>query len=134
MNNDAQEDPGVGIITKTVSGSVDDAVDRLVQLVRDRSMNVFATIDHSGEARAHGLELRDTKLVIFGSPIGGTPVMQASPLAALDLPLKVLVWNDDGQTKVSYTDPDTLAARHHLSSDLASRLAGIGPLTDALVG
>jgi uncharacterized protein (DUF302 family) len=134
MNNDAQEDPGVGIITKTMSGSVDDAVDRLVQLVRDRSMNVFATIDHSGEARAHGLELRDTKLVIFGSPIGGTPVMQASPLAALDLPLKVLVWNDDGQTKVSYTDPDTLAARHHLSSDLASRLAGIGPLTDALVG
>jgi uncharacterized protein (DUF302 family) len=134
MNNDAQEDPPVGIITKTVSGSVDDAVDRLVQLVRDRSMTVFATIDHSAEARAHGLELRDTKLVIFGSPTGGTPVMQASPLAALDLPLKVLVWNDDGQTKVSYTDPDTLAARHHLSSDLASRLAGIGPLTDALVG
>lgn len=97
-------------------------------------MTVFAVIDHSGEARGHGLELRDTKLVIFGSPTGGTPVMQASPLAALDLPLKALVWDDDGETKVSYTDPDALAARHHLSSELASRLAGIGPLTDALVG
>ena len=95
---------------------------------------VFAAIDHSGEARGHGLELRDTKLIIFGSPTGGTPVMQASPLAALDLPLKVLVWDDGGQTKVSYTDPDALAVRHHLSSELASRLAGIGPLTDAVVG
>jgi uncharacterized protein (DUF302 family) len=134
MKSASREEPNVGIVTKTVSGSVDDAVDRLVQLVRDRSMTVFTTIDHSGEARSHGLELRDTKLVIFGSPTGGTPVMQASPLAALDLPLKVLVWDDDGQTKVSYTDPGTLAARHHLSSELASRLAGIGPLTDALVG
>jgi uncharacterized protein (DUF302 family) len=97
-------------------------------------MTVFATIDHSGEARRHGLELRDTKVVIFGSPTGGTPVMQASPLAALDLPLKVLVWDDDGQTKVSYTDPDALAARYRLSGELASRLAGIGPLIDAVVG
>lgn len=134
MNSASQEDPPVGIITKTASGSVDAAVDRLVQLVRDRGMTVFATIDHSGEARAHGLELRDTKLVIFGSPTGGTPVMQASPLAALDLPLKVLVWDDGGRTKVSYTDPETLAARYHLSSELASRLAGIAPLTDALAG
>ena len=134
MNNASQEDQRVGIITKTAPGSVGAAVDRLVQLVRDRGMTVFAVIDHSGEARGHGLELRDTKLVIFGSPTGGTPVMQASPLAALDLLLKALVWDDDGETKVSYTDPDALAVRHHLSSELASRLAGIGPLTDALVG
>jgi uncharacterized protein (DUF302 family) len=134
MDNAAQEDPPAGIVSKSASGSVDAAVDRLVRLARDRSMTVFATIDHSGEARGHGLELRDTKLVIFGSPTGGTPVMQASPLAALDLPLKVLVWDDGGQTKVSYTDPDALAARYHLSSELASRLAGIGPLTDAVVG
>ena len=134
MNSAAEAEPHVGIITKAVSGSVDDAVDRLVRLVGDRGMTHFATIDHSGEARGHGLELRDTKVVIFGSPTGGTPVMQASPLAALDLPLKVLVWDDDGQTKVSYTDPGVLAARHHLPGELASRLAGIGPLTDALVG
>ena len=65
-------------------------------------MKLFAVIDHSGEARASGLQLRDTKLVIFGSPQAGTPVMQAAPLAALDLPLKVLVWADGEQTKVSY--------------------------------
>ena len=134
MDSAAQDDPPAGIVSKTASGSVDATVDRLVQLVRDRSMTVFAVIDHSGEARGHGLELRDTKLVIFGSPTGGTPVMQASPLAALDLPLKVLVWDDDGQTKVSYTGPDEVAARYHLSAALADRLAGIGPLTDAVVG
>jgi uncharacterized protein (DUF302 family) len=72
-------------------------------------------------------------LVLFGSPAAGTPVMQAAPLSALDLPLKVLIWADEGQTKVSYTDPATLAARYQLSADLAARLAGIGPLTDALV-
>jgi uncharacterized protein (DUF302 family) len=60
--------------------------------------------------------------------------MQASPLAALDLPLRVLVWDEDGRTRISYTDPEALAARHHLSADLAARLAGIGPLTDLLVG
>src|ERR1700730_10260824 len=103
MDSAAQDDPPAGIVSKPAAGSVDATVDRLVQLVRDRSMTVFAMIDHSGEARGHGLELRDTKLVIFGSPTGGTPVMQASPLAALDLPLRVLVWDDGGQTKVSYT-------------------------------
>jgi uncharacterized protein (DUF302 family) len=90
-------------------------------------------VDHSGEARQNGLQLRDTKLVVFGSPTAGTPVMEASPLAALDLPLKVLVWDDQGQTTISYTDPGVLAARHGLSDELAARLAGIGPLTDALI-
>lgn len=121
-----------GTITKTVPGTVGDIVSRLTALVDDRGMTVFAVIDHSGEAQRVGLGLRDTRLVIFGSPKAGTPVMQASPLAALDLPLKVLVWDDDGQTRVSFTRPEVLAARHHLSDELASRLAGIGPLTDAL--
>jgi uncharacterized protein (DUF302 family) len=122
------------MVTKRVPGSVDEAVERLTDLVAARGMTLFAIIDHSGEARAHGLELRDTKVVIFGSPVGGTPVMQAVPLAAVDLPLKVLVWDDDGQTKASYTAPAALAARHHLPADLAAALAGIGPLTDALAG
>jgi len=121
-----------GAITKTVPGAVGDTVSRLTALVDARGMTVFAVIDHSGEAQRVGLGLRDTKLVIFGSPTAGTPVMQASPLAALDLPLKVLVWDDDGQTRVSFIRPEVLAARHHLSDELASRLAGIGPLTDAL--
>jgi uncharacterized protein (DUF302 family) len=121
-----------GTITKTVPGTVGEAVSRLTGLVGARGMTVFTVIDHSGEAQRVGLDLRDTKLVIFGSPSAGTPVMQASPLAALDLPLKVLIWDDDGQTRVSFTQPDVLAARHHLSDELATRLAGIGPLTDAL--
>jgi uncharacterized protein (DUF302 family) len=127
-------DPGSGITTKTAPGSVADTVTKLTHLIEARGMTVFTVIDHSGEAARHGLDLRETKLVIFGSPTGGTPVMQASPLTALDLPLKVLIWDDDGQTKVSFTSPDVLAARHHLPDELASRLAGIGPLTDALVG
>jgi uncharacterized protein (DUF302 family) len=94
---------------------------------------VFDVIDHSGEAAANGLELRDTKVVIFGSPAAGTPVMEAAPLAALDLPLKVLVWDDGGATKVSYTAPAALAERYGLSDDLAARLAGIEALVDAVV-
>jgi uncharacterized protein (DUF302 family) len=94
-------------------------------------MKLFAVIDHSGEAEAAGLELRDTKLVIFGSPQAGTPVMAASPLAALDLPLKVLVWADDHQTKIAYVSPEELAARYSLSDELAARLAGIKAVTDA---
>jgi uncharacterized protein (DUF302 family) len=112
---------------------VADTVDRLEALVTAKGMKVFAVIDHSGEAKAAGLELRDTKLVIFGSPQAGTPVMAAAPLAALDLPLKVLVWADGSQTKISYTAPGELAARYQLSDELASRLAGIDALTDALI-
>ncbi|MHB1584505.1 MAG: DUF302 domain-containing protein [Acidimicrobiales bacterium] len=96
-------------------------------------MKVFAVIDHSGEARRSGLALRDTKVVLFGSPAAGTPVMEAAPLAAIDLPLKVLVWDDEGVTKVSYVEPAALAARFDLPDDLARRLAGIEPLTDLVV-
>jgi uncharacterized protein (DUF302 family) len=120
------------VVSKASSGSVADNVARLISLVEARGMKVFVVIDHSGEAAHSGLDLRDTKVVVFGSPAAGTPVMQAAPLSALDLPLKILVWDDDGQTTVSYLDPDVLARRHHLSADLAGRLAGIGPLTDAL--
>lgn len=76
-----------------------------------------SAVPAAAEARRAGLELRDTTLVIFGSPAAGTPVMVAVPLAAVDLPLKVLVWDDGGQAKVSYDDPSWLAARHHLSDD-----------------
>jgi uncharacterized protein (DUF302 family) len=85
-------------------------------------MTLFAVLDQSAAARQAGLELRETTLVLFGSPAAGTPAMVASPLAALDLPLKVLVWSDEGQTKVTYYSPTELAARHHLSADLAGKL------------
>ncbi len=121
-----------GIVTKSASGSVDETVAALTSLVESKGMTLFAIIDHSGQARRHGLELRDTKVVIFGSPTGGTPVMDAVPLTALDLPLKILVWDDGGQTRISYTDPGYLAARHHLPEELAARPTGINGITDGL--
>jgi uncharacterized protein (DUF302 family) len=96
-------------------------------------MKVFAVIDQRAEAQQAGLDLHPTTLVIFGSPGSGTPVMQAAPLAAVDLPLKVVVWAEKAETLVSYVSPATLTARHHLSPDLAANLAGIDPVTDALV-
>ena len=105
---------------------------RLSGLIAARGLKEFAVIDHSGEAAAHGLELRETKVVIFGSPEAGTPVMEAAPLAALDLPLKVLVWQGEDGTKLSYTAPAALASRYGLSDPLASRLAGIDDLTSAV--
>jgi uncharacterized protein (DUF302 family) len=121
------------VVTKASAGTVAETVDRLTALLAARGLKVFDVIDHSGEAAANGLELRDTKVVIFGSPAAGTPVMEAAPLAALDLPLKVLVWDDGGATKVSYTAPAALAERYGLSDDLAARLAGIEALVDAVV-
>ena len=121
------------VVTKLSPWSFDDSVARLSAIVSSRGLKLFAVIDHSGEARAAGLELRDTKLVILGSPAAGTPVMEAAPLAALDLPLKVLVWADGTQTKLSYTAPAALAARYGLSDELAARLAGIEAVTDAVI-
>jgi uncharacterized protein (DUF302 family) len=122
-----------GIVTKLTSRSVSSTVERLTAMVKEKGMTLFAVIDQSAAAREVGLELRGTTLVIFGSPLAGTPVMAASPLSALDLPLKALIWSDEGQTKVSYYAPSALAGRHHLDADLAHNLAGIDALTDALV-
>lgn len=122
------------VITKHSPRSVPDTVSRLTDLVGAKGMKVFAVIDQRAEARQVGLELRDTVLVIFGSPVAGTPVMVAAPLAALDLPLKVLIWREGTQTNVSYYDPGALASRHGLGPDLAPNLAGINALTDALTG
>jgi uncharacterized protein (DUF302 family) len=122
-----------GIVSKTSHLSVAATVSRLLALVESKGMKVFAVIDHSAEATHVGLALRDTKVVLFGSPLAGTPVMSAHPLAALDLPLRVLIWDDKGQTTVSYTAPDALASRYAVAPALAANLAGINALTDALV-
>jgi len=122
-----------GIVTKLSNRSVAATTERLTGMVREKGMTLFAVIDQSAAAREVGLDLRSTTLVIFGSPLAGTPVMAASPLSALDLPLKALIWSDEGQTKVSYYAPSVLATRYHLDADLAHNLAGIDALTDALV-
>jgi uncharacterized protein (DUF302 family) len=123
-----------GVVTKRSPHSVHETVERLTRLVDERGLTLFAVVDHSGEAAKVGLEMADTKLVIFGSPVAGTPVMVASPLAALDLPLKLLIWADaGGAVSVSYNTPEYLAARHHLDEELRSRLEAIGPISDAVV-
>ena len=123
-----------GVVTKTTPRSVSETVARLTSLLHSKGMKVFAVIDQSAEARQVGLDLRDTVMVVFGNPTAGTPVMEAVPLAALDLPLKVLLWDDAGQTKISYVAPSVIAARYGLSPDLGQNLAGIDALTDLLVG
>lgn len=126
-------DAPTGMVTKESPRSVPATVTRLVDLVAAKGLKLFAVIDHSGEAKAVGLDLRETKVVIFGSPQAGTPVMVDAPLAALDLPLKVLVWDQGRKTHVSYIAPGELARRYRLSDELAGRLAGIDALTDAAV-
>jgi uncharacterized protein (DUF302 family) len=121
------------VVTKLSSQSVPDTAVKLTAMISAKGMKLFAVIDQAAEARQAVLTLRETTLVLFGSPQAGTPVMAASPLSALDLPLKVLIWADEGQTKVSYYAPAALAASHRLTADVAVNLSGINALTDALV-
>ena len=122
-----------GVVTKLSPLPVAGTVAKLTGILSAKGVKLFAVIDQSAEARQAGLSLRETTLVIFGSPVAGTPVMAASPLAALDMPLKVLIWDNGGQTSVTYYSPAAVAARHHLDADLARNLASIDALTDALV-
>ena len=122
-----------GVVTKVSPRTVAETVARFTELARAKGLRVFAVIDQASEAQQVGLKLRETVLVIFGNPAAGTPVMAAAPLAALDLPLKFVVWDDDDVTKVSYVPPYAIAARWDLDAVLAANLAAIGPLTDALV-
>ena len=123
-----------GVVTKASPRTVGDTVARLLDLLGSKGIKVFAVIDQRAEARAVGLDLRETTLVIFGNPEAGTGVMVGAPLAALDLPLKVLVWAEPGQgTCVSYTAPAAIAARYGLDPDAEAVLEAVSGLTDALV-
>jgi uncharacterized protein (DUF302 family) len=123
-----------GIVTKPSPRTVGDTVAHLTQLLKAKGLMIFAVIDHSGEAAKVGLQMPDTKLVVFGSPAAGTPVMVAAPLAALDLPLKLLVWaGADGAVQVSYNTPAYVARRYGLDDDLRALLEPIEPLSDAAV-
>jgi uncharacterized protein (DUF302 family) len=121
-------EPHPDYTTKDSPWLVPATVERLTALMIERGMKIFATIDQRAAARAVGLELRATVLIIFGSPATGTPVMDTAPLAGLDLPLKLLVWDDNGRTRVSH--PAVFAARYALPVPLAAPLAGIDQLTD----
>ena len=124
-----------GVITKPSSKSVAQTIDGLRRLIADRGFTVFNVIDHSGVAGRAGVQMPDSKLVMFGKPAVGAAVMLAAPLAALDIPLKVLVWEDrNGAVSVSYNSPGFLAGRHHLEGALRAPFDAVESIVEALPG
>ncbi len=121
------------IIIRSTPWSVAETTSRLSAVIAKKRLKLFAVIDHRREASDVGLDLRDTTVVIFGSPIAGTPVMAAAPLAALDLPLRVLVWAAADATKLGYLAPRAFAERYGLDAELASRLGGIEAVVNAVL-
>jgi uncharacterized protein (DUF302 family) len=120
---------GNGLLQVASKYSVDATVQRLESVLAERGITVFALIDHSGEAEKVGMKMRPTKLVIFGNPKGGTPVMVAVPSVAIDLPLKALVAQDaEGKVWVSYNSPEYLQQRHGVPEELIKNIAVVGAL------
>jgi len=114
---------GMGIINKRSSHTVDQTVERLKQILAEKGVTLFALVDHSGEAARVGMKMPATKLLIFGSPKAGTPIMQAAPSIAIDLPLKILISEDrEGKVWVSYNSAEYLQERHNVPSELLSNL------------
>ncbi len=123
-----------GIVTLPSRYSVSETIDRLQTSLGAHGIKVFARIDQAAEARAVGLSMPETQLLIFGNPRGGTPIMLAEPLAALDLPLKALAWKDnEGRVFVSYYDPAYLRERFSLSAELMKPISGIGNLIEQVL-
>jgi uncharacterized protein (DUF302 family) len=118
-----------GLIHLPSKYSVEQTMQRLEALLQERDVMIFARIDHSGEAAKVGLTMRPTKLLIFGSPKGGTPLMQAAPSIAIDLPLKALFWEDaDGKVWLTYNDPAYLQQRHNVPAELLPNIAGVSAM------
>src|SRR6201997_2229540 len=118
-----------GIVDKPSSHSVDQTVDKLKNILRAKGVALFALVDHSGEAEKVGMKMRPTKLLIFGSPKAGTPLMLAAPSVAIDLPLKILVWEDaQGKVWVSYNSPTYLQERHDLPTELVQNISVVETL------
>src|ERR1700680_3640898 len=114
-----------GLVQVASSYSVEETVRRLQAALAAKGLQVFAVVDHSGEAETGGLTMRPTKVVIFGSPKAGTPLMVAAPSLAIDLPLKALVTEDaDGKVSVTYNNPEYLKERHGVPEELIKNLAG----------
>lgn len=118
-----------GIIDKASNHSVEQTADRLKTILQSKGVALFALIDHSGEAEKVGMKMRPTKLLIFGNPKAGTPLMLAAPSSAIDLPLKILIWEDgQGEVWISYNSPSYLQERHGLPADLMQNIAVVETL------
>ncbi len=125
---------GGNVVTKPSKYSVHETIDRIERAVTAKGMKVFARIDHSGEAKNVGLDMKPTVLLIFGNPKGGTALMVARPTAAIDLPMKALAWEDqDGKVWLTYNAPELLQERHGMPADLAARLDPVGRLLEGAV-
>jgi uncharacterized protein (DUF302 family) len=112
------------MVTIPSGHSVEETVQMLEGILKAKNIRLFALIDHSGEAEKAGMKMRPTKLLIFGNPQAGTPLMVAAPSIAIDLPLKLLVWEDgEGKVGISYNDPGYLRARHGLPAELVANIA-----------
>jgi len=128
-------DSANGIVTIPSHQSVDQAVQKLEGILQTKGIKLFALIDHSGEAEKAGMRMPPTKLLIFGNPKAGTPLMLASPSIALDLPLKVLVAEDpDGKVWISYNEPAYLQARHGLPAELVRNISVVEALASSAAG
>ena len=122
---------GNGIVQVATAHSVDQTVEKLKGILQAKGVTLFALVDHSGEAEKAGMTMRPTKLLIFGSPKAGTPLMQASPGIAIDLPLKILVAEDEqGKVWISYNSPEYLQERHGLPPDLLENIAVVKTLAE----
>jgi uncharacterized protein (DUF302 family) len=120
---------GKGVVDKPSNHSVDETVEKLKGLLAAKGVTLFALIDHSGEAEKAGLNMHPTKLLIFGSPKAGTPLMLSAPSSAIDLPLKILIWQDaQGKVWISYNSPAWLQERHDLPVDLLPNIAVVETL------
>jgi uncharacterized protein (DUF302 family)/uncharacterized membrane protein YidH (DUF202 family) len=118
-----------GIIDKPSNHSVEQTVEKLKNILQSKGITLFALVDHSGEAEKVGMKMHPTKLLIFGSPKAGTPLMLAAPSSAIDLPLKILIWEDSlGKVWVSYNSPDYLKERHGLPQELLQNIAVVETL------
>jgi uncharacterized protein (DUF302 family) len=121
-----------GIVNRLSNHSVDDTVRRLKESLSAKGITLFALIDHSGEAEKAGLKMLPTKLLLFGNPKAGTPLMMAAPSAALDLPLKILIWQDaQGKVWLSYNSAEYLKERHGLPQNLVQNIAVVDALAAA---
>ena len=129
MSTAASLTPDKGIIDRPSNHSVDQTVERLKNILQSKGVTLFALVDHSGEAEKAGMKMPPTKLLIFGSPKAGTPLMLAAPSIAIDLPLKILVWQDpQGKVWLSYNSPDYLKDRHGLPRELLQNIAVVDTL------
>jgi uncharacterized protein (DUF302 family) len=118
-----------GIVDLPSNHTVDKTVERLKEILESKGVTLFALVDHSGEAEKAGMKMPPTKLLIFGSPTAGTPVMLASPSIAIDLPLKILIWEDSqGKAWISYNSPAYLQERHDVPAELLKNIAVVETL------